>query len=60
MHLLGLLYISLQVRAGSADSLFEVENTIIKTWQSIEEVARNQIWCHAWKQIQHQILMKLV
>ena len=27
MHLLGQLYISLQVREGYADSLFEVENT---------------------------------
>ena len=27
MHLLGQLYISLQVREGNADSLFEVENT---------------------------------
>ena len=27
MHLLGQLYISLQVREGTADTLFEVENT---------------------------------
>ena len=27
MHLLGQLYISLQVREGNADTLFEVENT---------------------------------